>query len=112
MDLVNNNENGNTPFSSWTVSKKDVWEQDELQSKVDEHNNLLNYCHDLENQITILTSEDSHLKYRQFEYQEEIIPLLVFLEKYRTLIFLVINILFIILISIFFYFHPEKEFYN
>jgi hypothetical protein len=112
MDLVNNNKKENTPFSSWSVDKKDIWEQDELQSKVDEHNKLLNYCHDLENQITILKSEDYQSKHRQFEYQEEIIPLLVFLEKYRTLIFLVINILFIILISIFFYYHPEKEFYN
>jgi len=107
MDSVKDNKTLDFPFPVWTVDKKDFWEQEQLQSRVDEYNRLLNYCHELEKQICVLESDDSPSKHRQFNYQNNTISPIEFLDEYKTLIFLIINILFIVLICIFFYYHPE-----
>jgi hypothetical protein len=111
MESANSQEFGESPFSVWTFEKKDIWKQEQLQSKVDEYNRLLSYCNELENKLDVLGAKSGHQQFSQVNFQGSAKNKIIFLEEYKTLIFLGINILFIIFITIFFYYHPEKEYY-
>jgi len=111
MESANYKESRESSFPAWTFDDNDIWKQEQLQSKVDEYNRLLTYCNELETKLQAL-DVDSNLNHEsQTILSESTKNKLVLLEEYRTLIFLIINILFIIFICVFFYNHPEKEDY-
>ena len=108
MEPANYKESRESSFPAWTFEGNDIWKQEQLKSKVDEYNRLLTYCNELETKLQAL-DVDSNLNHEsQTILSESTKNKLVFLEEYKTLIFLIINILFIYFHIIIYYYVLTK----
>jgi hypothetical protein len=99
-------------FSKWTIEEKESWKKEMVKEKAEEYNRLLAYCHELEGKVESLQGSKPKLNLTADQspdtgkvlHQE-----ISFIEDNKTIIFLVLNILFIIFTTYFFFKHPEKD---
>lgn len=99
-------------FSGWTYEENESWKKDWVKEKVDEYNRLLDYCHELEGKLVSLQGSKPKLNLAADNTQDtgKVLQQEVsFIEDNKTIIFLVLNVLFIIFTTYFFFKHPEKD---
>ena len=112
MKLDSSKKQSKNNFSEWTYEVEETWNKDQVQEKVEEYNRLLKYCLEIEGKVELV--QDSKAKINlsaentpdtgKVLHQE-----VSFIEDNKTVIFLILNILFIIFTTYFFFKHPEVD---
>ena len=112
MKLDSSKKQSKNNFSEWTYEVEETWNKDQVQEKVEEYNRLLKYCLEIEGKVELV--QDSKAKINlaaentpdtgKVLHQE-----VSFIEDNKTVIFLILNILFIIFTTYFFLKHPEVD---
>jgi len=112
MKLDSSKKQSKNNFSEWTYEVEEAWNKDQVQEKVEEYNRLLKYCLEIEGKVELV--QDSKAKINlaaentpdtgKVLHQE-----VSFIEDNKTVIFLILNILFIIFTTYFFFKHPEVD---
>jgi len=112
MKLDSSKKQSKNNFSEWTYVVEETWNKDQVQEKVEEYNRLLKYCLEIEGKVELV--QDSKAKINlaaentpdtgKVLHQE-----VSFIEDNKTVIFLILNILFIIFTTYFFFKHPEVD---
>jgi uncharacterized membrane protein len=112
MKLESSKKDANKNFSEWTYENEETWNKEVVQEKVEEYNRLLEYCLEMESKVEasqgskakLNLAADNMLDTGKVLHQE-----VSFIEDNKTIIFLILNILFIIFTSYFFFKHPEVD---
>jgi uncharacterized membrane protein len=112
MKLESSKKDAIKNFSEWTYENEETWNKEVIQEKVEEYNRLLEYCLEMESKVEasqgskakLNLAADNTLDTGKVLHQE-----VSFIEDNKTIIFLILNILFIIFISYFFFKHPEVD---
>ncbi len=113
MKLESSKKDANKNFSEWTYENEETWNKEVVQEKVEEYNRLLEYCLEMESKVEsslqgskakLNLAADNTIDTGKVLHHE-----VSFIEDNKTIIFLILNILFIIFISYFFFKHPEVE---
>jgi hypothetical protein len=92
-------------FTHWDY-KKQRWDENEVKKRVDEYNRLFEYCSELQNQKTNTPRQESSQQ-PHFERQSYAEPRGIF-KVNKFLFSFILNILFILFISIYFGFFNEQ----
>ena len=112
MKLDSAKKQSKNNFSEWTYEVEETWNKDQVQGKVEEYNRLLKYCLEIEGKVELVQDSKSKLNLAaentpdtgKVLHQE-----VSFIEDNKTVIFLILNILFIIFTTYFFFKHPEVD---
>jgi hypothetical protein len=104
----NQNRKSNSSHGSFTHwdYKKQRWDENEVKKRVDEYNRLFEYCSELQNQKTNTPRQESSQQ-PHFERQSYAEPRGIF-KVNKFLFSFILNILFILFISIYFGFFNEQ----
>ena len=112
MKLESSKKDANKNFSEWTYENEETWNKEVVQEKVEEYNRLLEYCLEMESKVESSQGSKAKLNLAADNTQDTGKVLhqeVSFIEDNKTIIFLVLNILFIIFTSYFFFKHPEVD---
>jgi hypothetical protein len=112
MKLDSSQKQSKNNFSEWTYEVEETWNKDQVQEKVEEYNRLLKYCLEIEGKVGLVQDSKAKLNLSaentpdtgKVLHQE-----ISFIEDNKTVIFLILNILFIIFTTYFFFKHPEID---
>ena len=112
MKLDSSKKQSKNNFSEWTYEVEETWNKDQVQEKVEEYNRLLKYCLEIEGKVELVQDSKAKLNLAaentpdtgKVLHQE-----VSFIEDNKTVIFLILNILFIIFTTYFFFKHPEVD---
>lgn len=112
MKLDSGKKQSKNNFSEWTYEVEETWNKDQVQEKVEEYNRLLKYCLEIEGKVEGVQDSKAKLNLAaentpdtgKVLHQE-----VSFIEDNKTVIFLILNILFIIFTTYFFFKHPEVD---
>ncbi len=112
MKLESSKKDANKNFSEWTYENEETWNKEVVQEKVEEYNRLLEYCLEMESKVE--SSQGSKAKLNlaadnTIDTGKVLHHEVSFIEDNKTIIFLILNILFIIFTSYFFFKHPEVD---
>ncbi len=112
MKLESSKKDANKNFSEWTYENEETWNKEVVQEKVEEYNRLLEYCLEMESKVESSQGSKAKLNLAADNTQDTGKVLhheVSFIEDNKTIIFLILNILFIIFTSYFFFKHPEVD---
>lgn len=112
MKIESSKKDANKDFSEWTYENEETWNKEVVQEKVEEYNRLLEYCLEMESKVESSQGSKAKLNLAADNTQDTGKVLhqeVSFIEDNKTIIFLVLNILFIIFTSYFFFKHPEVD---
>ena len=102
-----NSSNKDGVFSIWNYRNEKKWDRNQIKKAIDEYNRLYNHCSKLENQKTN-TPKQAIFQQPHYESQSHSEPEGIF-EKNKFLFSVILNILFVIIIVIYFGFFNDPE---
>jgi hypothetical protein len=112
MKLDSSQKQSKNNFSEWTYEVEETWNKDQVQEKVEEYNRLLKYCLEIEGKVGLVQDSKAKLNLAAENTPDTGKVLnqeISFIEDNKTVIFLILNILFIIFTTYFFFKHPEID---
>lgn len=112
MKLDSGKKQSKNNFSEWTYEVEETWNKDQVQEKVEEYNRLLKYCLEIEGKVELVQDSKAKLNLAAENTPDTGKVLhqdVSFIEDNKTVIFLILNILFIIFTTYFFFKHPEVD---
>ena len=112
MKLDSGKKQSKNNFSEWTYEVEETWNKDQVQEKVKEYNRLLEYCLEIEGKVELVLDSKAKLNLvaeNTSDTGKVLHQDVSFIEDNKTVIFLILNILFIVFTTYFFFKHPEVD---